>query len=65
MCCVRVIKRVNKRRIRLRESPRSRLRLKLKLGYKLPAEAYLYKYNSLFFQKKENNSDVRTTIGQG
>jgi hypothetical protein len=41
MCPARAIKRVNKRRIRLRESSRSRLMLKPKLGYELPAKAYL------------------------
>jgi hypothetical protein len=43
-CLIRAIKRVKRRRISLRERETSRLRLKPKLGYKLPAEAYLYKY---------------------
>jgi hypothetical protein len=46
-----VIKRVRRRRIRLRERRDSRLVLKPKLGYKLPAEAYLYKYSLLYYQK--------------
>jgi hypothetical protein len=51
-----VIKRVRKRRIRLEERRDSRLMLKLKLGYELPAEAYLYKYRLLYYQKRENNT---------
>jgi hypothetical protein len=44
--------------------------LKLKLGYKLPAEAYLYKYNLLYYwirennSASENNSNVKTIGGE-
>jgi hypothetical protein len=48
---------VRRRRSRLGEREESRLMLKPKLGYELPAEAYLYKYRLLYYQKRENNSD--------
>jgi hypothetical protein len=56
---------VRRRRIRLREREESRLMLKPKLGYELTAEAYLYKYRLLYYQKGENNTPswlLTTTI---
>jgi hypothetical protein len=70
ICLIRVTKRVRRRRIRLGERAESRLWLKLKLGYKLPAEAYLYKYNLLCYQiredntKSQNNNDIETIVGK-